>query len=68
MRRASLVSAADIATSQQMSALLEAGLDLSPIITKRPHYTQFEEGFERLARGLPGKVIMDWHDKIPDHK
>jgi len=40
--------------------LLEAGLDLSPVISKRLHYTQFEGGFERMARGVPGKIVIDW--------
>ena len=47
-------------TWQQMSALIEGGLDLSPIISKCLHYTEFEEGFNLLAQGWPGKVIMDW--------
>ena len=47
-------------TWQQMSGLIEGGLDLSPIITKRIHYTQFEEGFEALRLGMAGKVIMSW--------
>ena len=47
-------------TWQRMSELIESGLDLSPIITKRVHYTAFEEGFEALRRAVPGKVIMNW--------
>jgi len=47
-------------TFAESTALLEAGLDLSPVISKRLHYTQFEGGFERLARGVPGKIVIDW--------
>lgn len=50
-------------TWQQMSSLIEGGLDLSPIITKRIHYTEFEEGFEALRMAIPGKVIMNWEPK-----
>ena len=47
-------------TWQQMSALVDAGLDLAPLITKRIHYTEFEEGFEALSQDRAGKVIMNW--------
>lgn len=50
-------------TWQQMSSIIEGGLDLSPIITKRIHYTEFEEGFEALRRAQPGKIIMNWESK-----
>jgi threonine 3-dehydrogenase len=35
-------------------------LDISPIITHRFHYTQFEEAFEVMRSGNAGKVVMDW--------
>ena len=47
-------------TWQQMSALVDTGLDLTPLITKRVHYTQFKEGFDALSQNMPGKVIMSW--------
>jgi len=47
-------------TWQRMSGLIEGGLDLSSLIVKHIHYTEFEEGFEMLAGGVAGKVIMDW--------
>ena len=47
-------------TWQRVAKLIEEGLDISPIITQRIHYTQFEEGFEALKRQEPGKVIMSW--------
>ena len=51
-----------------MAGLIKEGLDLEPIITKRIHYTQYEEGFEALKRQVPGKVVMTWEgcksDKI----
>ena len=47
-------------TWQQMSALVDAGLDLTPLIAKRIHYTQFKEGFDALSQQVAGKVIMNW--------
>jgi len=47
-------------TWYKMMAMVEAGLDLSPIITHRYHYTEFEKGFEAMNSGMSGKVILDW--------
>jgi threonine 3-dehydrogenase len=43
-----------------MSAMVESGLDISPIITHRYHYTEFEKGFEAMCSGNSGKVILSW--------
>ena len=43
--------------------MVEGGLDLSPIITHRLHYTQFEEGFAAMNSGKAGKVVLDWTKK-----
>ncbi|BBA95271.1 putative L-threonine 3-dehydrogenase [Actinacidiphila reveromycinica] len=43
-----------------MSVLLEGGLDLSPVITGRYPYQDFEEAFDEAAGGRCGKVILDW--------
>ncbi len=47
-------------TWYQMSVLLEAGLDISPVITHRYSYEEFEKGFEVMKGGDSGKVILDW--------
>ena len=44
----------------QMSYMVQGGLDLSPIITHRYHYTDFEKGFEAMHSGKSGKVVLDW--------
>ena len=44
----------------QMSYMVQGGLDLSPAITHRFHYTEFEKGFEAMHSGRSGKVILDW--------
>ena len=47
----------------QMSYMVQGGLDLTPIITHRYHYTEFEKGFEAMNSGQSGKVILDWTKK-----
>lgn len=44
----------------QMSYMVQGGLDLSPVITHRFHYTEFEQGFAAMNSGKSGKVILDW--------
>lgn len=47
-------------TWYKMMAMVEGGLDLTPIITHRFHYTDFEKGFEAMNTGKSGKVVLDW--------
>ncbi|MGH3713231.1 MAG: L-threonine 3-dehydrogenase [Micromonosporaceae bacterium] len=43
-----------------MSVLLQGGLDLSPVITGRYGYTQYEQAFAEARSGRCGKVVLDW--------
>jgi threonine 3-dehydrogenase len=43
-----------------MSVMLQSGLDISPVITHRYHYTEFEKGFEAMISGNSGKVVLRW--------
>jgi threonine 3-dehydrogenase len=43
-----------------MSVLVAAGLDISPVITHRFAFTDFEEAFDVAASGRCGKVILQW--------
>jgi threonine 3-dehydrogenase len=43
-----------------MSVLLEGGLDLTPVITGRYGFRDFEAAFADAASGRGGKVILDW--------
>ncbi|MFE1173920.1 L-threonine 3-dehydrogenase [Streptomyces sp. NPDC058773] len=43
-----------------MSVLLEGGLDLSPVITGRYSYQDFDAAFDDAASGRSGKIILDW--------
>jgi threonine 3-dehydrogenase len=50
-------------TWYKMMTMVEGGLDLTPIITHRFHYTEFEKGFEAMISGKSGKVVLDWTKK-----
>jgi threonine 3-dehydrogenase len=47
-------------TWYQMTVMLQSGLDISPVITHRFPYGDFEEAFDVAASGSAGKVILDW--------
>ena len=47
-------------TWYKMTSMIQTGLDISPIITHRFPYTEFEKGFEVMRSGESGKVILDW--------
>jgi threonine 3-dehydrogenase len=49
-------------TWYMMTVMLESGLDIRPVITHRFHYTEFQKGFEAMASGQSGKVILNWKD------
>jgi len=50
-------------TWYKMAALIKAGLDISPIITHRFGVDDYHEGFEIMASGNSGKIILDWETK-----
>lgn len=47
-------------TWYKMTVMLQGGLDISPVITHRYHYTGFEEAFAVMLSGNSGKVVLDW--------
>ncbi len=47
-------------TWYKMTVMLQSGLDISPVITHRFHYTEFEKGFEVMMTGNSGKVLLYW--------
>jgi len=47
-------------TWYKMSVLLSSGVDISPIITHRLRYDEFEQGFAAMISGEAGKVVLDW--------
>lgn len=47
-------------TWYKMIAMIENGLDLTPIITHRFAAEDFVQGFDTMRSGLSGKVVLDW--------
>jgi len=47
-------------TWYKMASLLQSGLDLAPIVTHRFAIDDFQHGFDTMASGASGKVILDW--------
>ena len=47
-------------TWYKMVAMLQSGLDLSPIVTHRYPVSEFQAGFDAMLSGQSGKVILDW--------
>lgn len=47
-------------TWYKMIAMVESGLDLSPMITHRFDYRDFDKGFEAMISHKSGKVVLDW--------
>ncbi|PCJ32872.1 MAG: L-threonine 3-dehydrogenase [Alphaproteobacteria bacterium] len=47
-------------TWYKMIALLEGGLDISPILTHSYGVDDFQKGFDMMRCGQSGKVILDW--------
>ena len=47
-------------TWYKMAAMIEGGLDISPVITHRFPIDDFRQGFEIMGSGKSGKVLLDW--------
>jgi threonine 3-dehydrogenase len=47
-------------TWYKMTVLVQSGLDISPVITHRFPFREFEAAFAAARSGDSGKVIMDW--------
>ena len=47
-------------TWYKMTTMIEAGLDISEIITHRYDIKDFQKGFDAMLSGKSGKVILDW--------
>jgi threonine 3-dehydrogenase len=47
-------------TWYKMIAMLQSGLDLSPMITHRFDVKDYLKGFETMASGRSGKVVLSW--------
>jgi threonine 3-dehydrogenase len=49
-------------TWYKMTVMLQSGLDISPIVTHRFPYTEFQKGFDVMKSGECGKVVLTWAD------
>lgn len=47
-------------TWYKVTMLIQSGLDISPLITHRFHYTDYEKGFAAMRSGSACKVVLDW--------
>ena len=47
-------------TWYKMIAMLQSGLDISPVITHHFPVDEYQNAFEIMASGQSGKVILDW--------
>jgi len=49
-------------TWYKMSVMIDSGLDISPVITHRLNYADFQHGFDVMNSGEASKVILTWAD------
>lgn len=47
-------------TWYKMSVMVESGLDVSPVISHRLPFEEFETGFQAMNAGTAGKVVLNW--------
>ena len=47
-------------TWYKMTVMLQSGLDITPAITHRFGFREYEAAFDAARAGDSGKVIMDW--------
>jgi threonine 3-dehydrogenase len=52
-------------TWYKMTVMLQAGLDIRPVITHRFHFSEWERGFEVMNSGESGKVLLYWQEEPP---
>jgi threonine 3-dehydrogenase len=49
-------------TWYKMTVMLQSGFDLSPVITHRFNFREYEQGFDVMISGRSGKVILTWDE------
>lgn len=47
-------------TWYKMSVMIENGLDISPVITHRLPFSDFQQGFDLMNAGKASKVVLNW--------
>jgi threonine 3-dehydrogenase len=49
-------------TWYKMTVMLQSGLDISPVITHRFPFAEFQKGFDVMRSGQCGKVVLTWRE------
>jgi threonine 3-dehydrogenase len=49
-------------TWYKMTAMIQTGLDISPVITHRFPYTEYLRAFELMRSGQSGKIVLNWSE------
>ena len=49
-------------TWYKMTAMIQSGLDIRPVITHRFPFTEYEKGIELMRSGQSGKIVLDWSE------
>jgi threonine 3-dehydrogenase len=47
-------------TWYKMTALIQSGLDISPVITHRLPFTDYQSAFALMRSGKSGKIVLSW--------
>lgn len=47
-------------TWYKMTAMIQSGLDIAPVITHRFPYADYEEAFQLMRSGASGKIVLHW--------
>lgn len=47
-------------TWYKMTAMIQSGLDIAPVVTHRFPISEFKQAFEIMRTGQSGKVVLDW--------
>ena len=50
-------------TWYKMTAMIQSGLDISPVITHHFPYTEFKEAIEMMKSGSSGKIVLNWGER-----
>ncbi len=50
-------------TWYKMTAMIQSGLDIMPVITHRFDYKDFAEAFAVMRSGKSGKVVLNWSER-----
>lgn len=49
-------------TWYKMSAMIDSGLDISPVISHRLPFSEFQTGFDLIESGDAAKVVLNWEE------